>query len=269
VDPTDFPAPALSCSTAPFFARPLREAFATIADAGFGGVEVMITRDPATQDARQLRELAKKERVRIHAIHAPFLIMTRKVWGTDPVGKIYRSIELAEEAHVPLVVVHPPFRWQTGYRRWLDDRLPELSEHTGVQVAVENMFPVRIRGTSGVSFHAKHQPEDLESFPHVVLDTSHAAVSGHDLFETFSMLRGRLVHIHLSNNAGRGWDSHLPIDQGVLPIDRFLATLATAGFSGSVSLELDLRPYLDDPAELQGVLVRNREICEERLALSA
>ncbi len=270
MDPdTRFPTPHLTCSTAAFFARPLREAFATIAGAGFHGVEVMVTRDPATQEAHRLRDLAEEYGVKIRAIHGPFLLMTRKVWGTDPVGKIYRSIELAEDARVPLVVVHPPFRWQTGYRRWLDERLPDLSEHTGVRVAVENMFPVRIRGTGGVSLHSKHQPEDLERFPHVVLDTSHAAVSGHDLFEVYAMLKEQLVHVHLSNNAGRGWDSHLPIDQGVLPIERFLDLLAAEGFSGTVSLELDLRPYLDDPDRLRDLLVRNRELCEERLALPA
>jgi sugar phosphate isomerase/epimerase len=270
VDPdADFPAPQVSCSTAAFFARPLREAFAAIADAGFAGIEVMVTRDPATQEAHRLRELAEEHDVAIRAIHAPFLLMTRKVWGTDPVGKIYRSIELAEEAGVPLVVVHPPFRWQATYRRWIDERLPELSEHTGVRVAVENMFPVRIRGKGGVSFHAKHQPEDLERFPHVVLDTSHAAVSGHDQFEVFARLKDRLVHVHLSNNAGRGWDSHLPLDQGILPIEEFLDLLAAEAFSGTVSLELDLRPYLDDGDRLRELLVANRELCEERLALPA
>lgn len=264
-----FPAPSVACSTAAFFARPLSEAFAHIAGAGFTDVEVMVTRDPATQDPRRLRDLARQADLEIRAIHAPFLLMTRKVWGTDPIGKIYRSIELAEDVGAPLVVVHPPFRWQTAYRRWLDDRLPDLCEHTGVAVGVENMFPVRLRGRGGVTFHAKHQPDDLERFPHVVLDTSHAAVSGLDLLETFDRLRERVAHVHLSNNAGRGWDSHLPLEEGVLPIESFLDRLGTAGFSGCVSLELDLRPYLDQGDGLRALLVRNRELCESRLALSS
>ncbi len=259
----------LLCSTAAFFARPVREAFRHIAGAGFSAVEVMVTRDPATQEAHLLSELAGAFDLRIEAIHAPFLLMTRKVWGTEPVGKIYRAIELAENVGATLVVIHPPFRWQTSYRGWVDERLPELSAHTGVAVAMENMFPLRLRGERGVRFHAQHGLEDLERFPKVVLDTSHAAVAGLDPEYAVRRLGTRLAHVHLSNNAGKGWDSHLPVDQGVLDIEGLLDLLAERRFAGSVSLELDLRQYLDDAAALHDVLVGNREFCEERLLLPA
>jgi sugar phosphate isomerase/epimerase len=257
--------PQLLCSTAAFFSRPLREAFEHISGAGFSGVEVMVTRDPDTQEAHRLRDLSEEHELAIRAIHAPFLLMTRTVWSTDPVRKIYRAIQLAEDLGVPIVVVHPPYRWQTSYRRWLDDRLPELSDSTGVRVAVENMFPVRLRGKRGVSFHTRHEPEELERFTDVVLDTSHAAVSGHDLAAAFRGLGQRVAHVHLSDNAGKGWDSHLPVGQGVLPLSGFLEVVAADGFSGAVSLELDLRRYLDTPNELREVLIANREFCEARL----
>jgi sugar phosphate isomerase/epimerase len=257
----------LLCSTVSVFAKPLREAFSLISEAGFDGVEVMVTKDPATQDPLLLQDLSEDQGLPVEAIHAPFLLMSRTVWGTDPVGKIYRAIELAEGVGAPLVIVHPPYRWQTAYGRWLDEQLPGLSAHTGVRVAVENMFPVRVRGRKVAAFHATRTLEDLEPFPHVVLDTSHAAVSHLDLFEALERLQGRLAHVHLSNNAGKGWDSHLPLDQGVLPLDRFLDTLAGNAFGGTVSLELDLRRYLDDDTALREVLVSSREFCEERLAL--
>jgi sugar phosphate isomerase/epimerase len=110
---------------------------------------------------------------------------------------------------------------------------------------------------------------DLERVHRAVLDTSHAAVAGLDLADTYRRLRGRLAHVHLSNNAGKGWDSHLPVDQGVLPIPAFLGLLSADGFAGRVSLELDIRPYLVDERATQEVLSRNRELCESSLALSA
>ena len=69
--------PILICSTAAFFNRPLGKAFSHIAEAGFSGVEVMVTRDPATQKAHVLRELSREHGLSIRAIHAPFLLMTR------------------------------------------------------------------------------------------------------------------------------------------------------------------------------------------------
>jgi sugar phosphate isomerase/epimerase len=256
----------LACSTASLFALPLHDVFPVLADVGFRSAEIMVTRDPSTQDPHLLSRLADAHGISISAIHAPLLLMSRTVWGTDPVVKIYRSIELAEAVGAPLVVVHPPFRWQSGYRRWLDDQMPRLADRTGVRVAVENMFPVKVRGRTVASPHTVRTVEALEGFPHVVFDTSHAAVSDLNLLETLEQLRGRLAHVHLSNNAGRGWDSHLPVHEGVLDLGPFLEALAADGFDGSVSLELDLRSYLSDPARLREVLAGNLRFCQERLA---
>jgi sugar phosphate isomerase/epimerase len=267
--PTSSGGPRIACSTVSLFSMPLHDVFPALADSGFAGVEIMVTKDPDTQDPQRLSELAEDHGLEVAAIHAPFLLMTRGVWGTDPIGKIYRAIELAEEVRAPLVVVHPPYRWQSGYRAWLRERLPSLSETTHVRVAVENMFPVRVRGRHIAAFHAVRTLEDLEGFDHVVLDTSHAAVAGLDPLEALRSLRDRLVHVHLSNNAGKGWDSHLPVTEGVLPLDRFLDALAAVRYTGSISLEIDLRRLQGDPAELRRTLIANREFCESRLPLIA
>src|SRR3990170_3055461 len=120
-------APRLLLSTAPFFRYPLREAFRHTREAGYDAIEVMVTSDPATQDARRLQELAAEFGLSIAALHAPFLLLTRRVWGTDPITKIYRATQVAEQAEIPLVVVHPPYRWQVKYRRWVDQSLSEYS----------------------------------------------------------------------------------------------------------------------------------------------
>ena len=258
-------APQLLLSTAPFFRFPLREAFEHVREAGFDAVEVMVTSDPATQDGRMLRELAGEFGLAIEAIHAPFLLLTRRVWGTDPVTKIYRATQVAERAEIPVVVVHPPYRWQVRHRRWIDQRLAEYSARSGITIAVENMFPLKLRGDRGLRFHSSQDFEDLDRFPHLVLDTSHLAVSGIDVLDAYRRYRTKVVHFHLSNNAGKGWDSHLPVDRGVLELDRLLDEIVDKGFGGTVSLELDLRPYMGDDDAVREVLVRNREFCEHRL----
>jgi sugar phosphate isomerase/epimerase len=259
------PPPRLLLSTAPFFRHPLREAFRHTREAGYDAVEVMVTSDPATQDAGRLQELAAEFDLSIHALHAPFLLLTRRVWGTDPITKIYRAAQVAERSGIPLVVVHPPYKWQVRYRKWIDNRILDFSARSGVMIGVENMFPVKIRGERGLRFHASQEFEDLDRYPNLVLDTSHLAVSRFDVVESFRRYKDKVVHFHLSNNAGKGWDSHLPVDEGILPLDRLLEEISADGFGGSISLELDLRPYLDDDAAIKEVLVRNREFCEARL----
>jgi sugar phosphate isomerase/epimerase len=257
--------PTLLFSTAPFFRQPLRQAFRAIADAGFDAVEVMVTQDPATQEPDRLRTLADEFGLSVAAIHAPFLLVTRRVWGTDPVEKIDRAIHLAGEVGAHMVVVHPPYRWQRDYRRWIAEDLRTVSDESGIVVAVENMFPLRLPGAPSMRFHSEHARSDRDGTPYLVLDTSHAAVAGQDIRQALARDRDRIRHIHLSNNAGRGWDSHLPVGRdGVLPIDAFLADL-TDGYRGSVALELDLRPWMKDPHALRDLLVEQREFCGRRL----
>jgi sugar phosphate isomerase/epimerase len=257
-------------STAPFFRQPLKEAFRHIAGAGYEAVEVMVNSDPATQEGHLVNGLAKEFGLSVQAIHAPFLLITRRVWSTDPVTKIYRAVQLAEQTEAPLVVVHPPYRWQVRYGRWIEAELAEFSARTGVTVAVENMFPLKLPRERSVTFHASQELAELDSYPYLVLDTSHAAVAGIDIIEAYRRYRDKLQHVHLSNNAGKGWDSHLPVyEDGVLPLSEFLAEIVEDGFGGAVSLELDLRPWLKDDDALREVLVRNREFCETRLSAVA
>jgi len=258
--------PRLLFSSAAFFARPLENTFRIVAETGYTGVEVMVTKDPASQDPDRMRMLADEHGLTIGAIHAPSLLMTRKVWGTDPIGKIDRAIQVAERAHVPVVVMHPPYRWQRAYRRWLDEELPVLEARTGVIVAIENMFPVRV-GKRGVTFHANQDLDELEGLPHLVLDTSHAAVAEHDPVEVRRRFGERLRHVHLSDNAGKGWDSHLPPGEGVLDLDAFCDDLVAANYAGAVSLEVDLRTHLTDPERLREAMVRMREQTESALSI--
>jgi sugar phosphate isomerase/epimerase len=257
--------PPVLFSSAAFFARPLSWTFRLAAECGYRGVEVMVTKDPESQDPRRIRALAEEFGLTVGALHAPCLLLTRKVWGTDPIGKIDRSVEVAADADIPVVVVHPPYRWQRAFRGWLVEDLPGLEARTGVAVAVENMFPVRVAGRD-VTFHSNQDLEALDGLPHLVLDTSHAAVAKHDLIEVRRLFGARLRHVHLSDNAGKGWDSHLPPGDGVLDLDAFLEDLAVSGFDGAVSLEVDLRPALGHGDRLATTMVRMRERTELALA---
>jgi sugar phosphate isomerase/epimerase len=116
--------------------------------------------------------------------------------------------------------------------------------------------------------HANQDLDQLAGIPHLVLDTSHAAVAKHDLVAVRQLFGERLRHVHLSDNAGKGWDSHLPLGEGVLDLDGFLLDLGTCGFGGTVSLEVDLRKRAEDPAALRTLLVSMRERVERSLAIA-
>lgn len=247
---------------------PLRRAFEAIGKAGFDGVEVMATSEPASCDPDALRVLAEDHGLVIGAIHAPFLLLTRRVFTTDPLEKIRRSVELAQKVGARLVIVHPAYRWQLSYASWLREELEDFSAREETTVAVENMFPVRLRGRA-LTFHRTVGIEEMKQFPSVTIDTSHLAVSGIDILTAFDELADRTVHLHLSNNLGTGVDSHSPLREGVLPIGAFLERVGSRGYGGAVTLELDVRQWAGRPAQLVQGLRENRQYCIEKLTGAA
>jgi sugar phosphate isomerase/epimerase len=245
-------------STGPFFARPLDWGLSVVAEAGYDGAELMITQDPATQDPDRVLAAARQEGVPVEVVHGPFLLLTRRVFGTDFVTKARRSLEVASAAGAGIMIVHPPFRWQRSVHRWLVTEAEEEATGMGAVLAVENMYPIPLPGRS-VRIHRYTEPGHLAEFPHLVLDTSHFAVSGVDISAAWEQLRHMTAHLHVSDNRGHGRDSHAPLGHGVLPIGSFLAAVKSSGYTGAITLELDCRRYLDDRAALVGYLRQERE----------
>ena len=82
----------------------------------------MVWTDPVSQDPDALRRLSDHYAVPILAVHAPCLLITQRVWGTEPWVKLERARAAAEKLRAPTVVVHPPFRWQRDYARGFRQR---------------------------------------------------------------------------------------------------------------------------------------------------
>ena len=120
-------------STASVYPEGVAAAFELAARLGYDGVEVMVWTDPLTREAGALRTLSQLHGIPVLSVHAPTLLVTQRVWGTDPWEKIDRSIALADELEADTVVLHPPFRWQRDYARDFVDgvALRENDTHIG------------------------------------------------------------------------------------------------------------------------------------------
>jgi sugar phosphate isomerase/epimerase len=219
--------------------------FRLSSEVGFDGVEVMVTNDKTTQSALRLRELSEKYEQPILSIHAPVLLLTHFVWGRDPQVKLEKSAELAAEVGASTVVVHPPFRWQSGYAERFLDIVRQTSDDYGVHIAVENMFPWRIRNTSVAAYAPGPDPRELDCDA-VTLDFSHAALSGHNALELMHAYGDRLKHVHLCDGSGpdeeqRVFDEHLLPGQGGQPVAEVLQHLTAIGWKGHVVAEVNTR----------------------------
>jgi sugar phosphate isomerase/epimerase len=256
------PIPQIQCSTGPFWTFELEHALDLIAAAGFEAIELMITRDLKTQDPAAVLELAAERSLRVAAVHGPFLVLTRSVWGFEALGKVRRGLEVCRALGAKTLVVHPPYLWEHAYARWLGDG---DGGEPGIDVAVETMYPVWVAGRPLRAYRWLDPARLLSGSPSIVLDTSHVALTQIDIVKAYELLAPKIVHIHLSDNALDNRDGHLALGEGLLPINDFLEVVRRTQYSGTIALELSVARLLGNSKELVSMLKRNREHVAEAL----
>jgi len=219
-------------------------AFTWASSLGYDAVEVMVGIDALSQQTAAIRQLSDHHEMPVCAVHAPCLLFTQRVWGTEPWGKLERSAEMAHAVGAEVVVVHPPFRWQKTYARGFVEGIAALEASTGIAFAVENMYPWRA-SNRGMEMYLPHWDPSTEDYAHTTIDLSHAAIALSDPIEMARRLGDRLRHIHLTDGTDSAKDEHLVPGRGVMGADRFLRHLAETGFAGDVVLEINTRKAVD------------------------
>jgi len=232
--------PPVALSTASVWPERVDWAFELAADLGYDGVEVMVWTDPASQDVGALARLSERYDVPILALHAPCLLISQRVWGSDPVGKLRRSADAAASLGAATMVIHPPFRWQRRYAVSFRDEILAAEARTGVKIAVENMFPFRRAGFVVSGFYPTPDPTDGD-YPHYTLDLSHTAASGADALELMDRMGSGLAHVHLTDGTGAPRDEHLVPGRGNQPVAGVCERLVNEGFDGTVVVEITTR----------------------------
>jgi sugar phosphate isomerase/epimerase len=259
------PGPAkIGLSTASVFPEPAEVAFQLAAAIGYDGVEVMVWTDPVSQDPYALQRLSQRYQVPILAVHSPCLIVTQRVWSPDPWARLQRAQFAAELLGAQTVVVHPPFRWQRDYARRFRRGIDDMANETDVRFAVENMFPLRVRGREVSAYQPSWDVMHSAPYRNYTLDTSHSAVSHSDALALLDAMGDRLAHVHMCDGTGVPRDEHLVPGRGSQPCAEVLERLAARGFDGHVIVEISTRRALDR-AEREADLAEALAFCRLHL----
>ncbi|SDR79005.1 Sugar phosphate isomerase/epimerase [Agrococcus carbonis] len=256
-------------STISVFPKGVEDGFRLSREAGYDGVEVMVTTDAKTRSPERLLELSERYEQPIMAIHAPVVLLTTFVWGRDPFVKLDRSAELAVSVGAPTVVVHPPFRWQGKYARTFTDAVRATEQKHGVEVAVENMFPWAAGGIDRQAYLPGIDPSEMD-VDHATLDFSHCALAKRDSMQLALDLGDRLRHLHLTDGVaadeGRVFDEHLLPGHGNEPVAEVLQMLAQQQWTGQVVAEIKTRQARSERDRLR-LLTETVEFAREHLAV--
>ncbi|WP_241238239.1 sugar phosphate isomerase/epimerase family protein [Nocardioides pantholopis] len=260
------PANRIGLSTSSVYPESSAHAFGYAAALGYDAVEVMVGMDALSQQTAAVRQLSDHHGVPVSAVHAPCLLFTQRVWGTEPWGKLERSAEMAAVVGAEVVVVHPPFRWQKDYARDFVTGIAALEESTGIAFAVENMYPWRASQRRGVEMYMPGRDPSEEPYANTTIDLSHAAIAADDPVAMARRLGPRLRHVHLTDGTGSARDEHLVPGRGTAGAAEFLRHLAAEGFGGEVVVEINTR-RCSTPQEREQDLRESLDFARRHLAV--
>jgi len=248
----------ITLSTGSLYSYGAARVFELATKAGYDGIEVLADHRWDSRQPAYLRRLSADYGLPIAVLHSPFVVKVPD-WPADQLGRLRRTVALAQEVGASTVVTHLPFRLHAIAGHWhayrprrfflpvpLPRRDPyyhflrnglvaELEAETGITVAVENMPSKRFMGLR-INGYWFNSPAELSRFPHLTLDTTHLGTWGLDPLVVYEQLRGRVVHVHLSNYDGR---EHCSPPDGHLPLAELLRRLARDGYQGVITVETD------------------------------
>ncbi len=247
--------PASKClvglSTSSVFPESTASCFEIASALGFDGIEVMVGVDPLSTDTEYLKKLCDYHQVPILSVHAPCLLVTQNTWG-GPWEKLEKSGEMAVAVGADVVVVHPPFRWQTDYARRFEKGIRKLNKRFPITFTVENMYPWGKPVAHLQAYAPSWDPTDL-SYEHLTLDLSHSSIAHKKSIDYVRSWGKRLKHLHLTDGTGKMLDEHLFPGEGDQDAWKVVKELRKRDFTGHIILEINSRK-MDSRAARQAAL---------------
>jgi sugar phosphate isomerase/epimerase len=137
-------------------------------------------------------------------------------------------------------VIAPKDQW-----KWAVEHVHELGEYAaglGLEIALE-LEPFHLSIVNNVDRMVQFLADVNLPAVKANVDVSHLALAG-DAAAEIQKLAGRIAHVHLSDCDGKR-HGDLPPGRGTVTFPPYLQALKAAGFSGTVSIELEYSPEPD------------------------
>ena len=245
----------ISLSTSSVNPLNVSAAFEAASVLGYDGIELMVSPSKHTQNLAYVKRIAETTGIPVTSVHAPTLLLCKFVWTTNPQTKLIRSVDFARNLGAKTVVVHPPFKSNVYADRFLEVA-NNLNHASGVEVAVENMFPWVIKGRE-VEMYGPKWETICEKADHLTFDFSHAALSGMDIMGFFEKYHHKVRVIHFTDGSKRNKvkgdaikDEHMLPGEGEMPLREVYSLLKEKNWDGQTVLEINTHKTRSLPAKL-------------------
>lgn len=245
-------------SSSALYPSPVDKTFEVASRLGYDGVEIMITHSQNSREHERLEDMMQKYQLPILSLHAPNLLLTSFVWGRSHHNKMFQTVELANKLNIDTIVVHPPLRVERRHAKNFISNVAELERESGLKIAVENMFPWRLKGKEA-RIYSPSWDEITANVNNLTVDFSHAALSGLNSLEIITEHYNKIAHIHLCDgrihdgSVARTKDEHMLPGEGEQPIAQTLKFLKHNGWVGNIIAEVNIRNHKNSQSKLKAL----------------
>lgn len=239
--------PRISCSTASLYHLPLGTALALIREAGFDGLEFVVSPESLLRGMPAMGRVVARSRLPALTFHPPLYPFPG--WPRNQAEAMMNVVAGAERLGCEVGVIHAPRSRSLETpraQRYISGLVAarEYAAAKGIAIGLETtQRPVA--GKRPLLF------DDLNFFLdfvdrldlRVTLDTAHAGASGDDLLVDLARIGPRLRNIHYSDcridDPAKDPKTHLlPGTGNTIDLAAFTRALGGAGYAGVITLEL-------------------------------
>lgn len=203
----------------------LNRIFSITKDAGYEGVDLVLNKNMDTKDPEYLMELSAKYQLPITSIST----------GTNATKKeAIELLKVAKDANIRVVIIYPPSLMDFSYVQWIKNDLPILMKRNELMVAMVNAPANTIFGV--FPERAMNNFQDLSRFGALALDISNLETQRMNPLKVYTHFQKDIIQVYFSNYH-KGLTHMLP-ENGILPLESFLAKLHKTQYRGNISVRL-------------------------------
>lgn len=226
-----------------FATQPLNDIFPALKNAGVNGLELLVQINTSNENIEEVKQIVKKYQLPVLSIH-----QSLDSYSNISSREIERLCKIANLFSAKIIVLH-----SNALRRRLFDEmfiltLKKLQKKHSVIFGIENMPKSPFSLNSDYTWKEKEFTSVCNKAGlSVTFDTTHLAQAGYDICKFYMVNKEKIVDIHLSDFKKHWLNSklllqngtHLALEEGELPIAKFLRLLKETNYSGLITMEIN------------------------------
>lgn len=216
--------------------------FNSLKEAGVDGLELLVTKHTSEKDIEKIKKVLDKYVIPVLSIHQS--LSNKKPFSLD---EAERLCKVANIFSASVVVLHSTTLGKSLTNDEFISGLKKLQNKYHVRFGIENMSksPFKAKTFMYDSIDFARAVKNAELF--MTFDTTHLGQTGGDILNFYISNKEQIINIHISDYRSHWINknlvsqayTHLPLNEGQLPIEKLLTLLKKNSYNGLITMEIN------------------------------